>query len=1052
MLLLLCRIFSWFCSFHFCTIQDPCRVFRPFANKEGRLACFREYDPVRGPDGKTYGNKCTMCSEILPLISPHSMKEVKDKAKADDKRTRRDAEKEFCKIFENQVRNGMLPCTREKDPVRGPDGRIHGNKCAFCSKFFKKQYEEEKKKADEDLRKSEEKPKFKREIEAICSEFQDQMSNGRLFCTRENDPIQGFDGKRYGNKCSMCKAFLQKEAEERKRNEENLRNKRESANTASFVELCSPYRNYMRNGLMACTRENDPILGPDGKMHGNTCSMCQVFFQQEEKEKAAEKASAITKREADKDLCSEFRNQVRDGKLMCTRENSPVQGPDGKMHGNKCSMCASIFKLEEEENRNREEKKNVEAENKVKRETVQELCSEYRNYIRDGHLACTRENDPILGLDGKMHGNTCSMCEAFFQQEARETAAAEAKVMAKREADTALCSEFRDQVRNGNLICTRENDPVQGPDGKIHGNKCSMCASIFKLEEEEKKKADAEKKVKREAIQELCSEYRNYVRDGHLACTRENDPIMGLDGKMHGNTCSMCEAFFQQEAREKVSAASRAIAKRELKKDACDEFRSLVHDGNLFCTRENDPVRGPDGKTHGNKCAMCKALFQQEHEEKQKKEDEDRKKKEDEDKRNAEGNNHEGGGAGKPKDVCAEFREEWKKGGLSCTRESDPVRDASGKSYNNKCAMCKEILAKEDEENKRTTSFKNTNGKDKCDEYRSQMKDGKLICTRESDPVRGPDGKTHGNKCAMCKEILEKEAQEKRNSEEKSSKDKDQCAEYRSQMIHGKYICTRENDPVRGPDGKTHLNKCAMCKAVLEREANEMKRSKEGNNISDNKADGNKDKCHNSQNQRSSDGHVCSRAAEPAQVQAIVKKEGNERETTELTDLTEMNPLEFYKKSLPPSTFREMCPEFQDFIRGDGLICTRENKPVYDANGKFYRNKCIMCREILKKEAGKINKEQPSIQSLEEDKDQSKPFISVESDMCRQYRVIPRVGYLCPKNLQYVCGEDGKTYNHPCLLCHENLLHQTNVRMLREGRCEDGPLGTPPTNSSGSNK
>ncbi|XP_068958419.1 serine protease inhibitor Kazal-type 5 isoform X10 [Petaurus breviceps papuanus] len=852
-------------------IQDPCRVFRPFANKEGRLACFREYDPVRGPDGKTYGNKCTMCSEILPLISPHSMKEVKDKAKADDKRTRRDAEKEFCKIFENQVRNGMLPCTREKDPVRGPDGRIHGNKCAFCSKFFKKQYEEEKKKADEDLRKSEEKPKFKREIEAICSEFQDQMSNGRLFCTRENDPIQGFDGKRYGNKCSMCKAFLQKEAEERKRNEENLRNKRESANTASFVELCSPYRNYMRNGLMACTRENDPILGPDGKMHGNTCSMCQVFFQQEEKEKAAEKASAITKREADKDLCSEFRNQVRDGKLMCTRENSPVQGPDGKMHGNKCSMCASIFKLEEEENRNREEKKNVEAENKVKRETVQELCSEYRNYIRDGHLACTRENDPILGLDGKMHGNTCSMCEAFFQQEARETAAAEAKVMAKREADTALCSEFRDQVRNGNLICTRENDPVQGPDGKIHGNKCSMCASIFKLEEEEKKKADAEKKVKREAIQELCSEYRNYVRDGHLACTRENDPIMGLDGKMHGNTCSMCEAFFQQEAREKVSAASRAIAKRELKKDACDEFRSLVHDGNLFCTRENDPVRGPDGKTHGNKCAMCKALFQQEHEEKQKKEDEDRKKKEDEDKRNAEGNNHEGGGAGKPKDVCAEFREEWKKGGLSCTRESDPVRDASGKSYNNKCAMCKEILAKEDEENKRTTSFKNTNGKDKCDEYRSQMKDGKLICTRESDPVRGPDGKTHGNKCAMCKEILEKEAQEKRNSEEKSSKDKDQCAEYRSQMIHGKYICTRENDPVRGPDGKTHLNKCAMCKAVLEREANEMKRSKEGNNISDNKADGNKDKCHNSQNQRSSDGHVCSRAAEPAQVQAIVK-------------------------------------------------------------------------------------------------------------------------------------------------------------------------------------
>ncbi|XP_072487158.1 serine protease inhibitor Kazal-type 5 isoform X2 [Notamacropus eugenii] len=889
-------------------IQDQCHDFRPLANPEGRLACTRENDPVLGPDGKTYGNKCTMCSEIL-------MREVKDKAKLRERRTSREAEKEFCKIFESQVRNGMLPCTREKDPVLGPDGKIHGNKCAFCAKFFKKQYEEEKKKADEDLRKSEEKPKFKREIETLCSEFREQMNNGRLFCTRENDPIQGFDGKHYGNKCSMCKAFFQAEAEKDKINEENLRNKRESANTDSFAELCSPYRNYMRNGRMACTRENDPILGPDGKMHGNTCSMCEVFFQQEDKEKAAVEASVITKREVDKNLCSEFRNQVRDGKLICTRENSPVQGPDGKMHG----------------------------------------------------------------------------------------------------------------------------------------NKCSMCASIFKLEEEEKKKADAEKKVKREAIEELCSEYRNYVRDGRLACTRENDPILGLDGKMHGNTCSMCEAFFQQEAREKVAAASRVIAKREITKDACDEFRSLVNNGNLFCTRENDPVRGPDGKTHGNKCAMCKALFQKEDEDRKKKEDEDRKNKE------VERSNQGGSGAGKSKDPCAEFQKEWKKNGhLSCTRESDPVRDASGKSYNNKCTMCQKILTKEDEENKRTVTFKNnngsTNGKGKCDEYRSQMKDGKLICTRESDPVRGPDGKTHGNKCAMCKEILEKEAQEKKNSEEKSNKDKDQCSEYRSQMSNGKYICTRENDPVRGPDGKMHLNKCAMCQAVLEREANEMKKSKEESKANDNKADGNKDKCHNAQNQRSSGSHVCSRAADPVRVQAIVKKEGNERETIELASLTETNPSESHKKSIQISTFREICPEFQDFIRGDSLICTRENKPVYDASGKFYRNKCAMCRDILKNEVEERNKEKPSIQSLEEDKDQSKPFISVESDMCRQYRVIPRVGYLCPKNLHFVCAENGKTYNHPCLLCHENLIHQTNIRMLREGRCEDELLGTLPLNSSGTNK
>ena len=43
-------------------------------------------------------------------------------------------------------------------------------------------------------------------------------------------------------------------------------------------------------------------------------------------------------------------------------------------------------------------------------------------------------------------------------------------------------------------------------------------------------------------------------------------------------------------------------------------------------------------------------------------------------------------------DQCAEFRDNMKNGKLSCTRESDPVRDASGKMYNNKCSMCKEIL------------------------------------------------------------------------------------------------------------------------------------------------------------------------------------------------------------------------------------------------------------------------------------------------------------------------------------------------------------------------
>lgn len=43
------------------------------------------------------------------------------------------------------------------------------------------------------------------------------------------------------------------------------------------------------------------------------------------------------------DQCHEFRSMVREGKLICTRENNPVRGPDGKMHVNKCAMCQSIL-------------------------------------------------------------------------------------------------------------------------------------------------------------------------------------------------------------------------------------------------------------------------------------------------------------------------------------------------------------------------------------------------------------------------------------------------------------------------------------------------------------------------------------------------------------------------------------------------------------------------------------------------------------------------------------------------------------------------------------
>lgn len=882
---------------------------------------------------------------------------------------------ETCSEYRALMKNGKLFCSQDKTLFQSPEGMVFINRCATCKMILEKEAKSQRR-----ARHLAGAPRATVPAKDVCSAFRPYVKDGRLGCTRENDPVLGPDGRTHGNKCAMCAELFLKEAEENAKRESEARIRR-----SAEKDLCKEYESQARNGRLYCTRESDPVRGPDGRMHGNKCALCAEIFKRnssEGKNKADEnrrkaKEKVKVKRETEK-LCSEYHDHAKNGALFCTRENDPIRGPDGKMYGNLCSMCQAFYQAEAEE------KKKTEAKARSKRESEKapsyaELCNEYRKLVRNGKLPCTRENDPIQGPDGKMHGNTCSMCEAFFQQEER------VRAKPKREAAEDPCSEFRSQLQKGMLICTRENDPVRGPDGKMHGNKCAMCASLFKLEEEEKKKNGKEakekteaEKVKREAVEELCREYRNYMRNGRLPCTRENDPIEGPDGKIHGNTCSMCEAFFQREAKEK-EAESRTKAKREAEKDECSEFRSLLQNGNLFCTRENDPVRGPDGKTHGNKCAMCKEVFQ--------KEDEERKRKEGEDQRNAAGRGPSDGGGEKAQDQCAEYKEKMKNGKLSCTRERDPVRDADGNLFNNKCIMCKEKLQKEAEgKNKHSTYRSNgtesASRKDVCDEFRSQMKNGQLICTRESDPVRGPDGKTHGNKCAMCKEKLEREAAEKkkeegdrRNTNKNNDAKQDQCHEFRNMVKDGKLICTRENNPVRGPDGKMHINKCAMCQSIFEREASERKKNEE------------------------------------------------EKSGTKL-----------------PKDAKDECSNFREYVRNKELMCTQENDPVRGADGKLYLNKCSMCRTVFQKEAlerTKMQKQPHSISSSEEEEGPDSSISSLDSEMCKHYRVLPKMGYLCPKNLQPVCGDDGRTYNNPCMLCHENLIHQTNTHIRSKGKCKE---------------
>uniref|UniRef100_A0A8C4P4Z0 Ovomucoid n=1 Tax=Dromaius novaehollandiae TaxID=8790 RepID=A0A8C4P4Z0_DRONO len=68
--------------------------------------------------------------------------------------------------------------------------------------------------------------------------------NGKLTCTRENDPVRDSSGKQHSNKCIMC-------------------------------DNCREYRSqFEASGRLSCTRENDPVRDSSGKRHPNKCLMC----------------------------------------------------------------------------------------------------------------------------------------------------------------------------------------------------------------------------------------------------------------------------------------------------------------------------------------------------------------------------------------------------------------------------------------------------------------------------------------------------------------------------------------------------------------------------------------------------------------------------------------------------------------------------------------------------------------------------------------------------------------------------------------------------------
>ncbi|XP_068017394.1 serine protease inhibitor Kazal-type 5-like isoform X2 [Melanerpes formicivorus] len=228
------------------------------------------------------------------------------------------------------------------------------------------------------------------------------------------------------------------------------------------------------------------------------------------------------------------------------------------------------------------------------------------------------------------------------------------------------------------------------------------------------------------------------------------------------------------------------VASQASIKNECRKIWSLLRSGKFSCPTTREPVNSPDGKADLNKCTMCQRLLER-----------------DSDKGSGGEANRNVNSLGE--DDCREFRDLFKRGKLSCTRENDPVRDSSGKQHSNKCIMCAEKFKRENERK----LAKNRQGKDKddCSEFRARFEaGGRLSCTRENAPVRDSSGKQHINKCLMCAEKFKKEAQRGGQSGGTSQRNKQSTSERTNQKSCGgsgsqQSVNERRPTSSRGPQG-----------------------------------------------------------------------------------------------------------------------------------------------------------------------------------------------------------------------------------------------------------
>lgn len=117
--------------------------------------------------------------------------------------------------------------------------------------------------------------------------------------------------------------------------------------------------------------------------------------------------------------------------------------------------------------------------------------------------------------------------------------------------------------------------------------------------------------------------------------------------------------------------------------------------------------------------------------------------------------------------------------------------------------------------------------------------------------------------------------------------------------------------------------------------------------------------------------------------------------------------------------------------------CVREFKPICGTDGVTYNNKCLLDLAACKKTDGE------KISEAHTGRCREGKQVSEINENCREFK--------CTRELNQVCGSDGKTYNNECVLKFEACLSNSQVFVAHNGTCSSNNDETGDVEQHGAN-